>query len=161
MRTKLQTKKGRETSSLSEQARRILRVLLEQARQPDAKVTYGELARRTGIANCALRVPMDHLSDTLEDYGTTAGKHIPPIQVMIVNSKTGVPGPGASRHIKEPYLNGVSYQDLTIGEQKSLIAEIRGEIARYPGWEKVEQELTVPAVSSWTSNTSPRAPGVS
>ena len=84
---------------------------------------------------------MDHLSETLKDYGTTAGKHIPPIQVMIVNSKTGVPGLGASRHIGEPYLNGVSYQDLTVTEQKGLITQIRSEIARYPGWEKIEREL--------------------
>jgi len=128
--------------SLSEQARNILRILVEEAARPDGLVTYGELARRTGIANCALRVPMDHLSETLNEYAATRRKRIPPIQVMIVNSKIGVPGPGASRHIGQPYVRETSYEKLTLAEQRSLISRIRSDIAQYRDWSVIERELS-------------------
>lgn len=133
--------KKAQTFSLSEQSRSILRILVEEARMPDALVTYGELARRTGIANCALRVPMDHLSETLHDYAESRKVPLPPIQTMIVNSKTGVPGPGASRHIGAPYLKGSSYDKLPLRDQKALIAKIRSDIARFPEWDRIEREL--------------------
>ena len=133
---------ARKRNSLSDQARSILRILVEEAVRPHGLLTYGELARRTGIANCALRVPMNHLSETLNEYAATRRKRIPPIQVMIVNGKTGVPGSGASRHIGEPYLKGASYEDLTLTEQKTLVSKIRVDIARYPDWQSNELELT-------------------
>jgi hypothetical protein len=138
MKSKSRAKKG---VSVGEQARSILRILIAEAGQADRWITYGELARRTGIANCAFRVPMDHLSETLNEYAATRRKRIPPIQVMIVNGKTGVPGPGAARHIGKPYLQGTSYDKLGVAEQNSIASRIRSDITAYSGWKTIERDL--------------------
>lgn len=128
---------------VNDQAREILRILIDEAAVPHKWITYGELSCRTGIANCALRAPMDRLSAAISEYAKRTEKPVPPIQVMIVNSKTGVPGPGASRHIGEPYLRGVSYDKLTLVEQKSVVDRIRHDIASYSSWRTLERGLAL------------------
>lgn len=129
--------------TVNEQAKDILRLLIEEAPAPHRWITYGELSRRTGIANCALRVPMDRLSATISKYAASTETPVPPIQIMVVNSKTGVPGPGASRHIGEPYLRGVPYDKLTLAEQKRVVDRIRHDIASYSGWKSIERGLVL------------------
>lgn len=84
---------------------------------------------------------MDRLSDALAEYCNETGKHVPPIQVIIVNSKTGVPGPG--RHIGEPYLIGKEYGEISLEEQMKVVGSIRAAIADFKEWKAIEQELGV------------------
>lgn len=133
--------KSRGATSVRAQAKQILAILRRHAERSDVRLTYADLARQTGIANCALRAPMEHLSKTLRVYATASEKQIPPLQVLVVNSKTGVPGAGAWLHIGEPYVRSTGSQALTSEQQRSVIARIHEDIGRFQEWEAVEREL--------------------
>jgi hypothetical protein len=125
--------------NVSGQAKQILGILVRHAGENCGPLTYADLARETGIAHCALRVPMNRLITALECHATDSRKRVPPLQALIVNSKTGVPGSGAWRHIGRPYVGDKNPEDLTDKEKRSVIEQIHKDIAHYRDWQTVEQ----------------------
>jgi hypothetical protein len=127
--------------SVSEQAKTILGILTRHAIEDCGPLTYADLARETGIAHCALRAPMNYLCAGLEKFQAASRERIPPLQALIVNNKTGVPGAGAWQHIGTPYVANGEAKHLTTEEQRSVIVQIHMDIASYPDWETVGQAL--------------------
>ena len=122
--------KSGEPSALVGQSRKILGLLVSRATSTDPTITYAEVARAIGIHVCNLKHPLDHLSRTLDSYAARTGMQIPPIQLLVVNGKTGLPRPGASAHIHPPYAKTGERYDTE--KQRARGRSPAPSILRYP-----------------------------
>ena len=124
------------------QSKKLLALLVAQAGDAGTTVSYADVARKIGIHVCNLKHPMDHLSRTLEAYAAKRGAQIPPIQILVVNGKTGRPGPGASVHIRSPYVKeGEQYATASASRQKEIAQAVYAAVLAYGGWGKVVREV--------------------
>ena len=131
------------SGELAVQSKRILHLLVSRSASAEPTITYAEVAKKIGIHVCNLKHPMDHLSRTLESYAASQGSWIPPLQVLVVNSKTGLPGPGAAAHILPPYVKkGERYDTANLARQRDISNAVYAAISRFPNWEQVEQDVS-------------------
>lgn len=137
-----QASKKSKSSDIAAQSQKILALILSRSNATNPAVSYGEVAKALGVHVCHLKHPMDHLSRALESYAADKSVQIPPLQVLIVNGKTGLPGVGASAHIRAPYVKkGEQYSAVAPSRQKAIIAVIYAAIFRFPDWDKVQRDL--------------------
>lgn len=129
----------RDGMRVREQAKQILGILVRHAGGAGGPLTYGDLTRETGIAHCALRAPMNRLITALERCAADSRKRIPPLQVLVVNGRTGVPGSGAWVHVGRPYVGDSGSETFTDGEKRNVVARIHKDIAHYRDWQTVGQ----------------------
>jgi hypothetical protein len=130
------------SGELAAQSKRILDLLVSRSRSAEPTITYAEVAKKIGIHVCNLKHPMDHLSRTLESYAASQGSRIPPLQILVVNSKTGLPGPGAAAHILPPIVKkGERYDTANLARQREISNAVYAAISRFPNWEQVEQDV--------------------
>lgn len=123
-------------------ARAVLKMLIGRVREAEPQVSYGDVSELTGVEVCNLRNVLNHLSRTMTEYCDENGLDIPPLQVLIVNGKTKVPGPGASPFIREPFVKaGEQYNDLSLAEQRKVMQSVYKAIAAFKNWKKVEADL--------------------
>lgn len=122
---------------------KILDVLLSRVGAAELRtITYAELARAVGVRVCNLRHPMDHLSHTLAEYASRRGDAIPPIQTLIVNGTTGLPGSGASPHIRSPYVRGgETYASAGSARRKEIAQAICVDVSTFRGWKRVRRDI--------------------
>ena len=131
------------SGELAEQSKRILALLVSRSASAGLTITYSEVAKKIGIHVCNLKHPMDHLSRTLQAYAASQGLEIPPLQVLVVNGKTGLPGPGAAAHILPPYAKkGEQYDTANAARQREISNAVYAAISRFPNWEQVEQDVS-------------------
>lgn len=123
-------------------AKAVLKMLIGRVREPEPQVSYGDVSELTGVEVCNLRNVLNHLSRTMTEYCDEHGLEIPPLQVLIVNGKTRVPGPGASPFIGEPFVKaGEKYSDLPLADQRRVMRGVYEAIAAFKTWKKVEADL--------------------
>lgn len=133
-----------ELSELSSQSQRILALLVSRSRSAEPTITYAEIAKQIGVHVCNLKHPMDHLSRALASYAASRGLRIPPLQILVVNGKTGLPGPGASAHISPPYVKkGEQYGTANKARQREIANAIFSAISEFPNWDRVEEDLAL------------------
>lgn len=130
------------SGELAVQSKNILALLVSRAGSAEPTITYAEVARKVGIHVCNLKHPMDYLSRTLASYAASQGLQIPPLQIMVVNSKTGLPGPGAAAHILPPYVKKDERYDIANpARQRDISNAVYAAISRFPNWEQVEHDV--------------------
>ena len=130
------------SSELASQSQKIFALLVSRSGSAEPTITYAEVAKQIGVHVCNLKHPMDHLSRTLESYAASQRVQIPPIQMLVVNSATGLPGPGASAHILPPYVKkGEQYGTANQARQREIASAIYSAISRFRDWERVEDDL--------------------
>ena len=78
-----------------ERARKALPLLVRQA-QARRKIYYSDLAPKLGMANLRnLNYALGYIGQALASLSEEPGwKEIPPIQCLVVNKQTGLPGEG-------------------------------------------------------------------
>lgn len=72
-------------------ARAILPILVRQA-MAKQKISYGDLGKELNLHHRVLRTPLGCIGDTLLKLGEQWQEEIPPIQGIVVNKATGLPG---------------------------------------------------------------------
>ena len=72
-------------------ARAILPILVRQATARQ-KISYGDLGKELNLHHRVLRTPLGCIGDTLLELGEQWQEEIPPIQGLVVNQGTGLPG---------------------------------------------------------------------
>ena len=113
-------------------ARAILPILVRQA-IASQKITYKNLAKELGVHWRVLRYPLGCIADTLSELGKQWQEKIPPIQGLVVNQQTGLPGDSVHflRQIADP-------------RQKEEIVKVKlGDVFSYPKskWLDILKEL--------------------
>jgi hypothetical protein len=121
-----------------ERARAVLPILVRQAeaRQP---VFYEALAQEIKIPNPRnLNYPLGCIGTTLNEIGEEWGSDVPPIEALVVNQTTRLPGPGFDSFLIE---KGESWDNKE--ERKALIEQYWARIYGYPYWDDILKELNL------------------
>ena len=122
-------------------------ILVEYTRNR-REITYGEwddeiVSRRLGSHVMAVQYgyPAGTIGDTCEAYSERTGVPVPPINLMVVNASTRVPGSGANSYCRRfcaTFLNQtVNPKELSLREQRALIERAQEEIFDFPSWNDV------------------------
>ena len=126
----------------------ILPILVRQA-MASQKITYGDLGEELGLHQRALRYPLDCIGEILCELSKRWPEDIPPIQGLVVNQETGLPGDSVNflRHKPDPR------------EKEAIAKAVLGKVFSYPRWLDVLEELGLSPAAPLNSQFEPPANG--
>ena len=131
-----------------ERARAALPLLVRQA-EAAAPVFYSSLARELGMPNPRnLNFVLGCVGQTLELLSKRQGKKIPPIQCLVVNKATGLPGKGIGWFL----VKKEEFADLPMKRKREIVQAELQHIYAYQHWRKILAELSLgPVATDFTS----------
>lgn len=111
-----------------------------------AKITYQEVAEELHVRhgeeiNRLILVygwPAGHIGRALAMLADEWGEDIPPVNALIVNRKTGLPGHGVDEFILK-FLNRQAQRELTPKNRDQLAEEVMQSVWDYPDWDGVAE----------------------
>lgn len=115
-------------------ARAIFPILVRQA-VAGQKISYGDLGEELNLHHRVLRTPLGCIGDTLLELGKQWQEEIPPIQGLVVNQKTGLPGDNVN------FLRHFISQKPDSRQKEAIVNAVLGEVFSYPKWSAVLEEL--------------------
>ncbi len=116
-------------------------------------VTYQDLAREMGMANHRnLNYVLGSVGFALVKLGRKWGEKIPPIQTLVVNKKTRLPGSGGRW-----FAAGARHQQLDPAALKLVILERHAAVFKYPKWRDVLRHFNLPEVETAFADLHERA----
>jgi len=114
-------------------AQEALPVLVRQARAAQT-IFYSDLARELAVPNHRnLNVVLDAIGTALVAIGAAESQDIPPIQVLVVNKETGLPGEG----FVLPLDADVALDDLREDQRRLVITAALQRVFLFPRWDQV------------------------
>lgn len=119
------------SSKSKKRARVILPILVRQA-MARQKIPYGKLGEEICVHHRALRYALDCIGNTVLELGKRWSEEIPPIQALVVNKETGLPGKGVD-FLREIVVNP--------RQKEAIVEEKLGKIFSYPKWLDVLKAL--------------------
>lgn len=110
-----------------------LPLLVRQAHAGET-IYYGELSDEMNMPNHRnLNFVLGSIGTSLTALGKEWGEDIPPLQALVVNRATGMPGEGFGRELVDPtVLAGVSART-----RKQVVAGMLTAVFTYPKWKQV------------------------
>lgn len=113
-------------------ARRSLPILVRQATSGRA-ITYGELANELSMPNPRnLNYVLGSIGQTLIDLDKRLEKEIPPIQCLVINQATGLPGSGVGWFIDQS-----DFKQLPAKQRREVVNFHLYRIFSYRQWDAV------------------------
>ena len=112
-------------------ARVMLPILVRQA-DANQEITYGNLGKELDLHPRVLRHSLDCIGKTLLELGERWQEDIPPIQGLVVNQGTGMPGDSVN------FLYG---QKIDPRQKEAIVEAVLGKVFSYPRWLDVLEEL--------------------
>jgi hypothetical protein len=120
-----------------QRARLALPLLVRQA-HAISRIFYSNLAAELGMPNPRnLNYVLGCVGNVMKTLSKEWGSDIPPIQCIVVNKQTGLPGEGIGWFIT----NKNEFRKLPLKQQRLLVEAKLQEIFSYPKWPLVLQEL--------------------
>jgi hypothetical protein len=117
-------------------ARQALPLLVRQALAQSA-IEYGALAKEVGMPNPRnLNFVLGSIGVTLQKLGDRWAAPIPPIQSLVINQSSGMPGDGF-------YQSFTKLEAPTRQQRKAALQENLGKIFAYPNWLNVLKDLNL------------------
>jgi hypothetical protein len=125
-----------------QRARLILPILVRQA-QAQQKISYGQLADELGISNPrTLNWPLGSIGNTILDLAAKWDRKIPPIQAIVINQSSGLPGEGISWFAPD----AAEFKNASLEERERIVDYMLHEIYLFKDWEHVLKALGLPPV---------------
>ena len=119
-------------------ARAALPLLVRQANAGEP-ITYESLARELGMPNPRnLNFPLGCIGTSLQDLTDRWQCAIPPIQALVINKDTGLPGSGIGGFL---YHSKSDFMRLPSQERRQLVKAAQFKIYAYQQWDKVLHAL--------------------
>jgi hypothetical protein len=113
-----------------QRARAALPILVRQA-LVSQKITYSDLADELEMPNPRnLNYVLGLIGNTLLKLSEEWKEEIPPIQTIVINKQTEMPGEGVNWFIK----NRQQYEERTPTERKQLLLEMLSNVFHYEKW---------------------------
>lgn len=110
-----------------------LPLLVRQA-QAGQTIYYGELSDEMKMPNPRnLNFVLGAIGTSLTALGKTWGEEVPPLQALVVNRNTGMPGEGFGRELVDPAV----LTDVSARRRKQLVDGMLTAVFTYPKWERV------------------------
>lgn len=120
-----------------QRARITFPILVRQA-EIGRTVFYSALAEEIGIPNPRnLNYVLGSIGRALEQIGTEWGEQIPPIQCLVINKSTHLPGEGISGFLD----NEQEFLNSSNRVRRRMVAQIISKIHAYPRWDDVLEYL--------------------
>lgn len=119
-----------------QRARAALPLLVRQA-QAHQTIVYEDLAKELGMRPRNLNYVLGSIGQALIELGERLGQEIPPIQCLVVNKRTSLPGEGV-----EHFING-SDSTGTPKQQDAAIQEQIKKVFAYTRWSQVLAEFLI------------------
>ena len=126
-------------------ARKALPLLVRQA-EAAQPIVYMDLAEELDMPNPRnLNYPLGSIGKTIENLSKVWKEKIPPIQCLVINKHTGIPGGGIGW-----FLRGWTeeYSKLPRYRQREIVAGAHALIFAYPRWKEVLRVLSLEPVQS-------------
>jgi hypothetical protein len=146
-------------------ARKILPLLVSYAEACEP-VTYGQLSqevirRKWGhyVMPVAYKNPAGAIGYALEETEDELGEPIPPINALVINAITRLPGKGVDYFLKNYLIHIKRPKKLTKDQRESVIEEIQKDIYNYAGWRHLLQRYGLnnpPALANKTKSRKPK-----
>lgn len=120
-----------------ERARKALPLLVRQT-QIRRETTYSVLAHQLGMPNPRnLNYVLGYIGEALQSLSTEWDKDIPPIQCLVVNKSTGLPGEGIWWFVTSED----DFHSLSRGGQRAVLRAELQKVYEYPRWPAVLDAL--------------------
>ncbi len=131
-------------------ARKVLPLLVAYANASEP-VTYGglseEVTRRKWshyVMPLAYRYVAGAIGFGLEETEEEWGEPIPPINALVINEATGLPGKGVDLFLRSYLRHTGSKKRLTQAQRESIVEEIHKDIYNYPDWDRLLKHYSLP-----------------
>ncbi|MCA3247362.1 MAG: hypothetical protein ING29_12895 [Azospirillum sp.] len=120
-------------------ARQALPLLVRQARAGE-QIAYSELAEEMGVPNARnLNYVLGSIGQSLELLSQTWQEKVPPIQCLVVNKNTGLPGEGIGWFITKKE----EFGRLPRSQQREVVKAELAKVFAYTKWPQVLAALSV------------------
>lgn len=114
-------------------ARAALPLLVRQA-EAGQTISYGRLAEELGIPNPrTLKDPLGAVGNALASLSEGWGRKVPPLQCVVVNKRTGLPGAGIGWFVEDPE----RFRKLPPARQRAVLRAELNEVFAFDRWEEV------------------------
>jgi len=127
-------------------ARKVLPLLVAYA-EACRCLTYTDIAHevvRRGwghfVAPVAYRTVAGAIGFALRDTGEEWEEEIPPINALIVNAKTHLPGEGVDYFVREYLGVGGDGRKLAERDRQAIVEQVHRDIFNYPDWRRLLEE---------------------
>ena len=124
----------------AEYARKALPIMVDCAIKGET-ITYGELGERVGRGGARLHYEMSYIGEDLITVARELGLGIPPLNVVVINNKTGAPARGIMAFANElkKFLDHLpdNYDDLKPSDCKRLFEKIYSKLKEFKHWDRV------------------------
>lgn len=118
-----------------ERARAALPLLVRQA-HASSPIRYGELATELGMPNPRnLNYVLGSIGQAIKALSERWGQEVPPIQCMVINKNTGLPGEGVGWFITDKE----DFRKLSKAQQRRLVEAELHKVFTFPRWLDVLQ----------------------
>jgi|SRR5271169_5108370 len=116
-----------------ERARDAFPILVRQA-LAEEKIAYSDLADEMGMPNPRnLNYVLGSIGKAIKELSAEWNQEIPPLQCLVVNKNTGLPGEGVAWFISDLK----DFEHRTPEERKLILGNELVKVFKYPRWEKV------------------------
>lgn len=130
-----------------QRARKTLPYLVRQAIAGQT-IHYGDLVEEVGMPNPRnLNYVLGAIGKALIKLGKKTNRNIPPIQRIVVNKKTNMPGEGFNWFLKIP-----NFKKLTLPQKREILNRSLTEIYTFPDWNWVLEQLGLEPLDSDLGN---------
>lgn len=121
-----------------ERARRALPILVRQAEAKGQWISYSDLATELGMPNARnLNYVLESIGQTMENLSRHWGQRVPPIQCLVMNKYTHLPGDGFEWSLIEKE----DFASLTPVRKRAIVDAELMRIYGYTHWREVLQIL--------------------
>jgi len=120
-----------------QRAREALPILVRQAKA-HRTILYGELAGELGMSNPrTLNWPLGSIGNSMLDLQSRWGRQVPPIQALVVNKSSGLPGEGIAWFAPDAH----GFKNASRAERKLIVESMLQEVFTFREWDLVLEEL--------------------
>lgn len=120
-----------------ERARQALPLLVRQA-EVGGPIFYSDLADELAMPNARnLNFVLGSIGQTMQNLSKVWKESIPPIQCLVVNKTTGLPGDGIGWFVT----NASEYRKLPRSRQQEIVRAELSKIFAYPKWRAILRTL--------------------
>lgn len=136
---------------LYQQRARIALPLLVRQAEAGMTITYSDLALELGMPNPRnLNYVLGSIGETLQSLSKEWGEKVPPIQCLVINKNTGLPGEGvgwflADTDVAPQFQN---YKNLPNRQQRDIVNKQLHFVFAYKRWRDVLQMLDLKPLAS-------------
>ena len=126
-------------------ARRALPILVRQAKAHQT-MFYGELAAELGMSNPQnMNYPLGAVGNAMQNLADTRRRPVPPIQALVINQSTGLPGEGVAPFAPD----AKAFKRGSQENRKLIVDRMLHDVFTYPDWDLVLEALGLEPVSGF------------